>query len=171
MPQTTVQLTQNLAFEGQILTNQFGSIRGQALRPYFNATTGTLSYGRAVVLASGSLTNVIVPATTGQTPVGITIFNDFDNEVLIDNLAFQGYRAYSEVSVLVKGGIDVVVWSEAATNYDDPVYFRYAGADNVTTFLGRFTNTATSNFTQYVGARFVWKTTGAGLSVVNIGGF
>jgi hypothetical protein len=169
MVQKTVNLTQGLAFEGQILTNNYGSIRG-ALRPYFNNTSFTIPYGRVVVKVSGSKTNIQLPTASGTTPEGITIFNDFRSPVSFDNLGTQGYANKEQVSVLKGGGIDVVVWSEVAVDIDDAVFYRHAGADNVNTFLGRFSNVTGANFTAYTNARFITKTNGAGLAVINIGG-
>lgn len=169
MVQKTVNLTQKLGYEGQILTNNYGFIRG-ALRPYYNKTGALIPYGRVVVKVSGSDTNVQIPAASGTTPEGIAVFNDYQSPVYLEDLATQGYANNAQVSVLKGGGIDVVVWSEVAVDIDDPVYYRHATSNAVTLPLGRFTNVTGDDHTVYTGARFITKTTGAGLAVINIGG-
>jgi hypothetical protein len=162
MVQKAVNFVQKLGYEGQILTNNYGSIRGQALRKYYNKTGAVIPFGRVVVKVSGSKENIKLPDASGTTPEGIAIFNDFLNNVLIDNLANQGYQPDSMVSVVKGGSIDIVVWSEVATDVDDPVFYRHATADAVNLPLGRFTNVTSANHTAWTNARFVYKTTGAG---------
>ena len=167
MPQKTVTLTQGIGYEGQIIASNAQVIRG-AIRPYFNRTNAVIPYGRVVVKVSGSKVNVQLPAASGSVPEGIAIFNDFTSPVYLENLPTQGYDIGSQVSVLKGLGADVIVWSEVAVDIDDPVFYRHAGADNITTFLGRFSNVTGANFTAYPVARFITKTTGAGLAVINL---
>jgi hypothetical protein len=173
MSQSTVNLFQQQGYEGTFITKESVSIRG-ALRPYLNNTTDIIPFGRALILASGSTTNIQLPSGSGNTIIGVSVFNDFQKGFYISNPLSQGYAIGANVEVLIKGIGDVMVWSNTATNIDDPVYVRYqngvAGYQGVAG-LGTFRNSANADYLLWNGARFVTPTSGAGLAVINIGGF
>lgn len=173
MPQTTVNLIQKVGYEGQLVTDNFASIRG-AYRPFYNKTGALLPYGRIVCLDTGSKTNLILPNTTGLTPVGITIFNEYDQGFPLADSTLQGYKDDYLVAVLVKGAADILVYSSTAVDIDDPVYFRHANgvAGNMgVAGLGTVRNSTDADYTLWSGARFVSKTSGAGVAAINIGGY
>lgn len=170
MSQKTIKMYQGLGYEGTIITNSTNNIRG-AFMPFYNKTGARLPYGRAIV-KSGN--NVILPNTTGLVPYGITLFNEFRSPMSLESIESQGYETNEKVSVLVRGGIDICVYSSTTTSIDDPVYFRHAngvaGLINVAG-LGTFRASANADYTLWSSARFVYTSPGAGVSVINIGGF
>lgn len=165
--QTNIKLFQDFAlFEGQVLSDPGVSV----IREFYNLSGSIIPFGRAVV--TGTTKNaVVLPATTGLTPRGITILNQYHGSPnLGDTTDAVGYPDKSLVSIFLRGNIDVVVYSATATDIDDPVYFRHANGSGVAG-LGTFRSTTNADYTQWTSARFVKKTSGAGLSVINIGGF
>ncbi|BAY20805.1 hypothetical protein NIES2100_05490 [Calothrix sp. NIES-2100] len=165
--QTSVKYTQDFAlFEGQVLSNPGVNV----VRERYNLSGAVIPFGRAVVVG-GTKNAVILPNTTGLTPVGLTIINQYHSSPdLGDNTSIIGYPDKSLVSIVTRGGVDVVVYSATATDIDDPVFFRHANGTGLAGF-GTFRNSTATDYTAWTAARFVKKTSGAGLSVINIGGF
>lgn len=173
MSQKTIKMYQGLGYEGTIATNSTNNLRG-ALMPFFNKTGARLPYGRAIVKTGTGNTNVILPATTGLVPYGVTVFNDFMSAMSLETPDQQGYEPDQKCTVLVRGGIDLFVYSATATNVDDPVYFRHANgvAGSVgVAGLGTFRSTANADYTLWSTARFVYTTSTPGISIINLGGF
>lgn len=137
MPQTTVSLIQGLGYPGQLLTNNFASIRG-ALRPFYNKTGAILPYGRAVQLTSGTTSNVKLLDTKGATIQGISVFNEYDNGFPLADPSLQGDVDGSMVAVLIRGAADIAVYSSNATAIDSTVWARNYTSNAVTAPLGRF---------------------------------
>lgn len=165
--QTSVKYLQDFAFfEGQVLSNP-----GVAtIRERYNLSGAVIPFGRAVVVG-GTKNAVILPNTTGLTPVGISIINQYHGMPdLGDNTSLVGYPDKSLVSIVTRGGVDIVVYSATATDIDDPVFFRHANGSGAAA-LGTFRNSTATDYTAWTAARFVRKTSGAGLSVINVGGF
>lgn len=137
MPQTSVNLIQGLGYPGQLLTNNFASIRG-AYRPFYNKTGSLIPYGVAVQITSGTTSNIKPLDTKNATIQGVAIFNEFDQGFPLANPSLQGYGIDSLVAVLTKGAADICVYSENATAISNAVWVRNYTTDAVTKPLGRF---------------------------------
>ena len=135
MPQTTVSLIQGLGYPGQLLTNNFASIRG-AYRPFYNKTGALIPYGCAVQITTGTTSDVEPLDTKDATIQGIAIFNEYDHGFPLADPSLQGYDDDSLVAILTKGAADIVVYSENATAIDSAVWVRNYTANAVTTPVG-----------------------------------
>jgi hypothetical protein len=164
MPQREIFYRQGIAFEGMIGTQNPRVIRG-AREEWISK--GKIPYGRAVVRDAPASNFLRLPNAAGQTPVGIAIFTEMYGETInsfVNDTVEPGYPDQVMLNILTWG--DVVVWVEEAVTVDAPALFRHtangAGRDKI----GRFAMTAGTGLQAYPGARFITKTTKAGVAWV-----
>lgn len=126
-----------------------------------------IKFGRAVVKRTGAGTtdqSVRLPSTTGQIFIGIAerSHSVIDPSAATTTGAVGPFRAFSACD---HG--DIVVETEEAIAYGDPVFFRHTAV--APQEVGMFRNDAdTATCDQITGAMFVSSTTGAGLAVIKL---
>ncbi|MBW4636336.1 MAG: hypothetical protein KME30_32005 [Iphinoe sp. HA4291-MV1] len=171
MSQTSVQYFQPPAFEGMLATEATHVIRG-ASQELYNPTDSVIAFGSGVELKSGG--QIVLPDTSTTAIYGVLFLNDQHGQdfrtVFLDNTDRPGYPGKSPVGVLTFG--DIWVYTEEAVNDGDSVFVRKVAGTVPNNIVGRFRKTADgANTVAFAKARFISKTTSAGLVKINIGGF
>ncbi len=135
-----------------------------------NVATITIPFGRAVVNRSGAGTterSAALPTSTGQTFAGVAerIHSNVDPSAASPADDIGAIAAFQDMTVIKEG--EVIVEVEEAVLESDNVFFRHtAGAgENLGTFR---TDADTADADQITNARWVSRTTGAGLAVLAI---
>lgn len=171
MPQREIAYYQERAFEGMRGSFVDQQIRG-TLQEYINADTQNIFYGAGVVRGLRA-NEILLPSAAGQVIIGVVPLKDqhgVNIEELIKDTVRPGVPPKYPIPVLTSG--DIWVWSETPTNIDDPVYCRGVAAAAPNNRRGRWRSTPDgTNTIAFPRARFITSTTGAGLAVINIGGF
>lgn len=171
MPQKSIQLFQPPAFEGMQATSALSVIRG-ASQELFNAGTVPIAFGSGVELKQGG--QIYLPTSATTAIFGFSYLNeqwgqDF-RTVILDGTGRPAIAPNTPIPVLTFG--DIWLWSEEAVNDGDPVFVRIVAATAPNNIIGRVRKTADStNTLAYSKARFIMRSTGAGLVKVNLGGF
>ena len=169
MPQTRVSYSSPIGLEGQIASATYNVIRG-TLQELLNGMNTNLPFGRAVVTGDDPR-KLVLPSATGQQFRGITVINDSWGIDEMSYLAGEniGFPVGTPVDVLTWG--DIHVWVETAVNIGDMATFRHTAEADPLDVLGRFSNAPSANHDAVPNGRFVTGTTGAGIAVLNLGGF
>lgn len=133
-----------------------------------NETGAVLPFG-VVVVVDGAGTSgdaVKIAASNSTLAQGITV-DSYTFETTKDADGRPGYPAAATVNVLTDGR--VLVYSEEAVAVGDEVHFRHTTVSS--NLAGNFRKTAVSGKTSLLAnARFVSKTSGAGLAAIEIEG-
>ena len=174
MPQTTVKNRMaKWLVEGQRASTQSPRIDG-TMQPAYNGNTGILPFGRVSELdpATKQVTTLAGAPTTGNLLI-VPIFSE-RRGLSLATLSTRpeeeaGYPQGDEVMVEYITEEDVVMWSEEAVTYGDPVHYRHTatGAE----IAGRVRASADSTDTAVLGTcYFAESTAGPGLVAVTITG-
>lgn len=167
--QKTVSYLQPLGYRGTPATfSNMSLIRG-AYKSMQNKSGGIIWYGAAVVYVNANKNSIKLPTASGQVVAGLAIFNDMSSGMSLENPDQQGYENNAYCSVYAGGPGDWWVYSETATDIGGPVFFRHTQVGQ--TKLGDFRQGADANFDAFPNATFTRKTSGAGLTTIQINGF
>lgn len=129
-----------------------------------NPTNNVLPYGRAVVQGTETR-DVLLPTSSNTAFVGITVNSSLYEKAVTSN-GEQGYPAQSVIDVLSSGEIWVEV--EEAVAPGDPVYFRHT-ATTSNPKVGVFRKSADGTNAALISqARWITKTTGPGVAILEI---
>lgn len=168
MPQTSVSYSPAKGYEGMCASHSLQEIRS-ALQELHVAGAAIIYPGRACVFGTNP-GEIILPSATGGVFAGIPVLNDQWGQSEADMIAGlpPGYKPNQPIGLATFG--DWWVYSEVAVNVNDPVYFRHTAAAAPNDVIGRYRNAATTGFDLIAKARFLDKSTGAGLVRINLGG-
>lgn len=128
-------------FEGQVANIQdYRHIAGTQ-EEYVNGMSEYLPFGRVVVRDLTDATKLSLPSQTGQTPLGIAIYND-RFMAQSDDPRVTGFPPNQTVPVLKKGVIYML--AETALTVGGALFFRHTVSASPTAFtaIGRVRNNA-----------------------------
>jgi len=165
--QSTYALELTAALEGQ-----FADIADNNVSSFVNETGAVLAYGNLVVVnTAGTVGNSAKTiAAASDTAVGVNALTYVD-ETATDSNSRSGVKDDQAVNVLSKGV--VAVYCVEAVNLTDAVRVYHTADTGVTSgsFAGRFAATAAANKTAVLsGARWVSKTSAAGIALLELNG-
>lgn len=171
MVQTRVNLFQfnNPPFEGQYADTAPRVIDG-AIEQHFNDTSAFIGFGRVVVIGSNSR-SAVLPSSANDVILGVTVLNERCGILasdLILNTPSIGYPPKCQIDYMTTG--DIIVYSEEAVNYGDPVYYRFTAAASPNNIVGRFNKTSSAATKALPNAKFMGKTLAAGLVRIRLNG-
>lgn len=168
MPQTSISYSPPKGYEGMCASHSLQEIRS-ALQELTVAGTAIIYPGRACVMGANP-GQINLPSATGGVFMGLAVLNDQWGQSEADLQAglAPGYKPGQPIGLATFG--DWFVYAEVAVNVNDPVYFRHTAAAAPNDAIGRYRNAATTGFDQVPKARFLDKSTGAGLVRINLGG-
>lgn len=147
-------------YEGQVY-----STVSKTIRTRLNSGNAVIPFGRALVQGTNA-DEALLPSGGSGVFVGIAVLTQA-YEVVKDSSGDVGYPADVAMDVLDQG--DIVVYVEEAVAPGDAVYFRHTANGAGKAIVGRFRNDAdTATCTQVTNARWISKTAGAGLAILNI---
>lgn len=154
------------------LEGQFADIADNNVASFVNETGAVLAYGGlGVVNTAGTVGNSVKTiAGASDTAVGVVALTYVD-ESATDTNSRPGVKDDQAVNVLSKGV--VAVYCVEAVDFTDAVRVYHTADTGVTagSFAGRFAATAASGKTAVLsGARWVSKTTAAGIALLELNG-
>lgn len=157
MPITNYDLAIDKEYEpGTIIT-----LSGGRTHTRFNVTGQILYFGLGVVRGA-SYREIAIPSADGQTFEGVVkhanTYEMRDGYTRDPATGLMGYPVDREASIVRPGDFaHLAVLVDSATNYDDPVYLRFASTEGATGMAGAFRNDddAATAMEIGVGARFI----------------
>ena len=165
--QSSYELELTAALEGQ-----FADIADNNVATFVNETGAAIAYGNLLVVnTAGTVGNSAkTVAATGDTVVGVNALTYVDEKVLDAN-SRPGVADEQAVNAINKGVVAVYV--TGAVDLTSPVLVYYATHTGTTAGAhpGRFSHAYVSGKTRRLtGARWVSKTTGAGVALLELNG-
>jgi hypothetical protein len=157
MTQTNVKFIQDRAYPGTLAASNGGGVIRGALRRFYNRTVNNIKYGKVVVLATGSTTNIELPVNNTKTPIGLVIYNEFvgNSFPLLGSDDNQGVKP-DQIASIYTGGFDdwwVRVDNGVTVAPGDNVFYRFTTSGLLE--AGDVSNATSAAHAQWTGVRFV----------------
>lgn len=132
---------------GELWTNYFAKVDG-ALAQQYNRTGAKIPFGR--FLRKDTADGVALPSATGQTMLGVALFNGV--ECYLDQDEPYGYLDGQQVAIA--RDCEIIVYCEVSSvAYGDPVYVRHT-VNGALDQLGAVSNVAGTGLDLVPGCRF-----------------
>ena len=154
------------------LEGQFADIADNSIATFVNETDAVLAFGNLMVVNTGGTVgnSAKTIAATGDTVVGVNALTYVD-ETATDANSRPGVADEQAINVMNKGV--VAVYCTAAVDFTSPVHVYHTVNTGTTagSFPGRFAASGEADKTAALsGARWVSKTTAAGIALLELNG-